>query len=135
MFVNYLFIIVRYTVCMNKILIIEDSVSFRHLLVQLFHANGYDTVDCDNGKSGLQEMLVGTYRAIILDLNVPVIDGIQVLTQYYAQKKKIERNPVVVLSGQPKQVLKDISLKKGASAFIEKDKLDFHYLLELVGQF
>lgn len=84
---------------MNRsILIIEDMMDMRMCLQDFFCNAGFIVNLADNGESGLQ-CLSQECDVIILDLNMPVMDGYEFL-QMKAQQKKWDRIPVIVFSSE-----------------------------------
>ena len=102
------------TVNDKSILIIEDDKNFCKIVVDIIHGQGYKAITARNGHSGF--MLAKKYLpcAIILDVNLPDINGISVLQMLKAEK--ITNNiPVHIISG--------IALEK--NPFITQDAIGY----------
>lgn len=79
------------------ILLIEDEAQVRELLIRRLQAHGYDTQEAENGKIGLEKAKQLKPELIILDLNMPELDGIQVY-QRLRQDPDTAKIPVLFLT-------------------------------------
>ena len=102
---------------MTKILIIDDNALDRDLLVAVLEDKGYEVIWADNGGVGLMLCHQRTPDAVVLDLNMPGIDGFSILRQLRILHPTL---PVVVFSGQSAQEVEEKTLNQGATAFIQK---------------
>ena len=64
------------------ILIIEDEEQLCRSIAEGLHLNGYETDTCFDGDEGLELCLTENYDLILLDLNLPGIDGLEILRQF-----------------------------------------------------
>jgi CRP-like cAMP-binding protein len=71
---------------MSKILIIEDNTDIRENLAEILELDGYETIQAENGKIGLEKAMADSPDLIICDVMMPVLDGFGVL-------KILNRNP------------------------------------------
>jgi CheY-like chemotaxis protein len=71
---------------MKRILIAEDNAVNRELLRELLEARGYAVEEACNGLEALQMIAQSKPDALLLDLNMPVLDG-------FATVRKIRENP------------------------------------------
>jgi CheY-like chemotaxis protein len=102
---------------MAKILVIDDDSRDRGLLAAVLEERGYEVILADSGGTGLMLCHRQAPEAVVLDLNMPGIDGRKVLGQLRTLHPTI---PVVVFSGdRPEEVEQEI-LDQGATAFIQK---------------
>ena len=81
---------------MAKILLIDDAANVRALVALLLRGEGYDVLVADNGQRGMELYRQEHPDAIILDLNMPGMDGIAVLG---AIRSVDLTQPVIVLTG------------------------------------
>ena len=65
----------------NKILIIDDDEQIRMLLRDRLNASGYHTCVAENGRKGLDLAAKESPDVILLDLNMPEMDGLEVLAE------------------------------------------------------
>src|SRR5690242_4552199 len=102
---------------MATILVIDDDARDRELLTTVLEDRGYDVVVAENGGAGLKVCHRHTPDAVVLDLQMPGIDGRNVLRQLRALYPSL---PVVVFSGLTSKGVEEALLDQGASAFLQK---------------
>ncbi len=102
---------------MTKILVIDDDARDRGLLLAVLEEKGYDVVCADNSRVGLMLCHQRTPDAVVLDLDMPGIDGLSILRQLRILHPAL---PVVVFSGHSPQEVEEETLNQGATAFIQK---------------
>ena len=102
---------------MTKILVIDDDARDRGLLVAVLEEKGYEVVCADNSRVGLILCHEQTPDAVVLDLDMPGIDGLSILRQLRILHPTL---PVVVFSGHSPQEVEEETLNQGATAFIQK---------------
>ena len=102
---------------MTKILVIDDDARDRGLLVAVLEERGYEVILADNGGAGLMLCHRGTPDAVVLDLDMPGIDGRSILGQLRILHPTL---PVVIFSGRSPEEVEQEMLNQGATAFIQK---------------
>jgi CheY-like chemotaxis protein len=102
---------------MTKILVIDDDASDRDLLAAVLTKRGYEVILADNGGTGLMLCHRRTPDAVVLDLNMPGIDGRGILRQLRILHPTL---PVVVFSGHSTEEIEQEMLNQGATACIQK---------------
>ena len=102
---------------MTKILVIDDDARDRGLLVAVLEEKGYEVILVDNGGAGLTLCHRRTPDAVVLDLNMPGIDGRSILRQLRILHPTL---PVVVFSGLSTDEIEQEMLNQGATACIQK---------------
>ena len=100
----------------KKILIIEDDVNFARVLKDLAHEHGYKAIIALDGEIGLYHADYYQPDAIILDLGLPGIDGMEVIDHLKANVRT-RAIPVHVISASDFDIA---LLKKGAIGFLSK---------------
>jgi DNA-binding response OmpR family regulator len=63
----------------KKILVIEDELSLRHVLRDKFTREGFEVIEAKNGEEGLGASLSERPDLILLDIIMPVMDGMMML--------------------------------------------------------
>ncbi len=102
---------------MTKILVIDDDARDRDLLAAVLTKRGYEVILADNGGTGLMFCHHQTPDAVVLDLNMPGIDGRSLLRQLRILYPTL---PVVVFSGLKTDEVEQEMLNQGATACIQK---------------
>ena len=105
------------TAHMTKILVIDDDARDRGLLVAVLEERGYEVTLADNGGTGLMLCHRQTPDAVVLDLNMPGIDGRSLLRQLRILHPTL---PVVFFSGLSTDEIEQEMLNRGATACIQK---------------
>jgi two-component system KDP operon response regulator KdpE len=100
----------------HSVLIIDDEVQIRRLLRVTLEANGYRVHEAAKGQDGLAEAAQWNPDVIILDLGLPDMEGLAVLSRL----REWSRAPVLVLSVQEGDVDKVTALDNGADDYITK---------------
>lgn len=102
---------------MPRILIVDDEPGIRESITMILDYEGYDTESAANGEEGLHFVKQGKFDAVLLDINMPGIDGFETLKLL----KEIDKNlNVVIISayGNIENAIK--ATKHGAFDFLEK---------------
>jgi len=63
----------------SRILVIEDDAASRHLIARLLRHQGYETLSAGNGEQALRMLSFMKPALILLDLMMPVMDGMEFL--------------------------------------------------------
>ncbi|OGR57124.1 MAG: hypothetical protein A2X36_15050 [Elusimicrobia bacterium GWA2_69_24] len=105
---------------MHRILAIEDDPLMRRLLRDTFKPAGFDFLSCDTGLGGLRSAEDDKPDLIILDFNLPDIDGLEVCRRLKAGAAT-RHIPVVILTGEARGVAQRVSaLDSGADDYLFK---------------
>lgn len=99
-----------------SVLIVEDDVDIANLMVTYFEHDGIHTRHCDTGEAGLQALTEQQWDLVVLDLNLPGIDGFQVLQEL----RKTTQVPVVIVSAREDDADIVLGLGIGADDFVTK---------------
>ena len=99
---------------MKKVLILEDEPDLRELFVEML-SELYEVVTATNGVEGIAAIEKDTFDAILLDLMMPVMDGVSFAEEIH--RRGID-TPIVVVSAMP--AVEAISKKLGAIDFCHK---------------
>lgn len=100
-----------------RILLAEDERPLAKALVKIFERNNYSADAVYNGGDALSFIELGNYDVAILDVMMPVMDGIEVLKRLRAAKNPI---PVLILSAKSEIEDKVRGLDSGANYYLTK---------------
>lgn len=101
----------------GKILVIDDEKSIRDSLRGVLEDEGFEVKEADSGESALEIIKRERFDAILLDVWLPGIDGIDVLLKI---KEKDDSIPVIMISGHANIETAVKATKIGAYDFLEK---------------
>jgi two-component system, NtrC family, nitrogen regulation response regulator NtrX len=102
---------------MGKILIIDDEKTIRTTLKEILEYEGYQVDEAVDGLSGLEKLENEDYEAVLCDIKMPKMDGIEVLTRAAEIADDI---PFIMISGNATIDNAVEATKKGAYDFISK---------------
>jgi len=115
----------------RKILIVEDEVSLTNILYDKFVLEGYDVIKALDGKDGLQLALSELPELILLDVNMPVMDGITMLKEL--RKAPAGKNiEVIMLTNFSDYKLLAEALELGAHDYLVKSDWKLEDVVKLV---
>src|SRR5215210_3800235 len=100
-----------------RVLVIDDETGIREAIRMTLEYEGYKIDEARSGQEGLDKAAKVPYDAILLDIKMPVLDGIEVLDNLKQQKV---RSPVVMVSGHGDVHTAVECTKRGAFDFLEK---------------
>jgi len=73
----------------KKILVVEDEESLRLLYEEELKAEGYEVLTAGNGREAIKQLEQGKPDLIILDIVMPVMDGMEALGRIVGKERKI----------------------------------------------
>ncbi|HXF49134.1 MAG TPA: response regulator [Verrucomicrobiae bacterium] len=82
----------------KSVLVVDDELLIRDLLYDFFLEKGYKVSVADSGPVALEKLGKQSFDALLVDLKMPSMDGIEFIKE--VRKKKIE-TPVVIITGFP----------------------------------
>lgn len=115
---------------MTTLLVIEDHYPTLQYLDQLFSTQGFRVITANNGVRGLEQAQVHLPDVIISDLDMPEMDGFEVLRNL-RQSLATQQIPVIICSGTKDPTTQCLALALGASAYIPKP-FDDQFLQQLI---
>ena len=104
-----------------KLLIIEDEFTLQKALSKGFRKLGYTVDAAEDGEEALEFYFSNQYNLVILDLNLPKLDGLEVLKEIRNENKEM---PVLILSARTEVSDKITGLDMGANDYLAKP---FHF--------
>lgn len=101
---------------MPKILLVDDDIELTELLAELLSLEGFNVHTVHNGQEALNELESQHYDLILLDVMMPVLNGIETLKQV-RQKYVL---PVLMLSARDDEIDRVLGLELGADDYLPK---------------
>ncbi len=99
-----------------RILIVDDEKTIRRFLKATLISHGYNVFEATNAKEALEYAVSSHPDAIILDLGLPDMDGIEVTRQI----RKRAKTPIIILSVREDETDKIAALDAGADDYLTK---------------
>lgn len=100
-----------------KILVVEDDTEIREGVAIYLKSQGYEVIQAANGKEGLEKIKTQEFHLAIVDIMMPVMDGITMLVELRALGHLF---PVIMLSAKSEEVDKIMGLNMGADDYVTK---------------
>jgi DNA-binding NtrC family response regulator len=104
----------------QRVLVIDDDPWIRVLVERLLGTRGYEVVSAADGAGARAALAEGFDGVVVLDVNLPDVDGSQLLRQLRVAAPDM---PVILLTGQASTDLALDSIREGAFDFLEKTQL------------
>ncbi len=101
------------------ILYIEDNLANRELVKRVLEVEGYRVVEAEDGPTGLQRALECKPDLILMDINLPEIDGLT-LTARLRQIEELQNVPIIALTANVMKGDRERTLAAGCDGYIRK---------------
>lgn len=101
---------------MNRILVVDDEERIRRLLRMYLEKEGYEIDEADSGEKALEMALENQYALILLDLMLPVMDGLEVCQKLRQEKA----TPVIMLTAKGEEGSRVQGFESGADDYVVK---------------
>ena len=103
----------------TRLLIADDNRTNLMILRKVLESANYEVDAAEDGEQALTMMLDGRYKAAILDMHMPGLDGVEVARQYRLLRRSA-RVPIVMLTANATVDAKLASAESGADAYLTK---------------
>lgn len=103
----------------KKILTVDDSASIRQMVTFTLKQAGYDVVEAADGVQGLSKAKLETPNLIITDLNMPNMNGIEMIRNI-RQEVSHKFTPILMLTTESDETKKVEGKQAGATGWIVK---------------
>lgn len=111
----------------KRILIVEDDVHIAELMRMHLHDEGYELELAADGNVGLHQLERGQWDALVLDLMLPGVDGLEICRR---ARSMARYTPIIITSARSSEVHRILGLELGADDYLAKP----FSLLELVAR-
>ena len=102
---------------MPKILIVDDERSIRRTLREILEFENYEIIEAEDGQKGLEAITNESIDAVLMDIKMPKMDGLELLTKALEIKSDL---PIIMISGHGNLETAVEAVKKGAFDYISK---------------
>jgi len=103
-----------------RILVAEDHPVNQKFLAFLLQRMGHTATFCDNGELALQALQETDFDVVLMDIHMPVMDGLTATRRIRALPSEKSQIPVIVLSADVYKEARDSAATVGVNAFIPK---------------
>ena len=101
----------------SHILVVDDDEQIRNLFSRILSEVGYCVTAAPNGRAALLRMREHHYDAMVMDLSMPDMDGLELLRQ---AREDCPHLKILVVSGFMAGSMLDVALRLGAHATLDK---------------
>jgi CheY-like chemotaxis protein len=110
------------------VLIAEDSRDTRIMLKRAFELKGYSVIEAEDGNEALEAVRKSRPNLIVVDLNMPVVDGLETIKKIRKLETPGEHVPIVAITAFDVYGMKEAALEIGCNTYLSKpldmDELD-----------
>lgn len=110
---------VAYELMGSRLLLVDDSLSIRKFVGRMLESAGYQVDTAVDGEDGLRKASANSYRMILTDLEMPKLNGFEVI-QALRSRPETKQTPVVVMTTRAGDKHRQIALNIGANSYIAK---------------
>jgi len=102
------------------VLVAEDSVDTRIMLKRAFELKGYRVYEAEDGQQALD--LACRYRPslLVIDLNMPVLDGLETIKSFRKLEGKGDHTPIVAITAYDVYGMEEAARETGSNAYLTK---------------
>ncbi len=104
---------------MPRVLVVDDSPTMRKMIMAALRPLQAEFGEAANGLEAIEQLALGKYDAMTLDLNMPDMHGLEVL-RYVRKLSSLDEMPVVVISTRGDEYSLQQSLQLGANRYLVK---------------
>jgi len=114
------------------VLLVEDTEDNRFMMRRLLEMAGYHVIEAMNGEEAVKLAKTGSPRLILMDLSLPVIDGLAA-TRLIRKLPQLESVPIIAVSAHDTSDFQSEAIEAGCNSYVTKP-IDFNELEELIAQ-
>ena len=117
---------------LRTVLLVEDTEDNRFMMRRLLEMTGYRVIEARNGEEAVQTTERERPDLVLMDLSLPVIDGLEA-TRIFRSSPAWQQIPIVVISAHEKADFQAEALQAGCDAYVTKP-IDFSELEVLIAE-
>ncbi|MEO8496201.1 MAG: response regulator, partial [Planctomycetota bacterium] len=123
------------TVKKHRLLVVDDSVTYRVFLQGILDAAGFDVETASDGQNALNKLRESRFDLVVSDVDMPALDGFQLAQEIRkSRNKEFAMTPIVLVTARGTDEDKSRGAASGADAYIVKSGFDQSTLLETIRQ-
>jgi two-component system, cell cycle response regulator DivK len=102
------------------VLVAEDSEDTRIMLKRAFEMKGYHVFEAENGLQALEMARQHRPSLMVVDLNMPVLDGLETIKTFRALEANGEHVPIVAITAYDVYGMEEAALENGCNCYLSK---------------
>jgi len=114
------------------VLLVEDTEDNRFMMRRLLEMAGYRVIEAMNGEEAVKLARTESPHLILMDLSLPVIDGLAA-TRLIRKLPKLGSIPIIAVSAHDTSDFQSEAIDAGCNSYVTKP-IDFNELEELIAQ-
>jgi CheY-like chemotaxis protein len=117
------------------VLVAEDSQDTRIMLKRAFELKGYRVFEAEDGQQALDKARRHRPSLIIMDLNMPVLDGLEAVKNFRKLEREGEHVPIIAITAYDVYGMEEAALEAGCNIYLSKplDLEEFDRALKSLG--
>jgi two-component system cell cycle response regulator DivK len=118
-----------------SVLVAEDSQDTRIMLKRAFELKGYRVFEAEDGQQALEAARRYRPSLIIMDLNMPVLDGLEAIKNFRKLEGEREHVPIIAITAYDVYGMEEAALEAGCNIYLSKplDLEEFDRALKSLG--
>ncbi|WP_199611336.1 ATP-binding protein [Flocculibacter collagenilyticus] len=118
----------------RHVLLVEDNVVNQMVAEALLHDAGFEVTIANNGLEGVQQAQQGIYDLILMDIQMPIKDGLSAAAEIRALGEQYEKLPIFAMTAHATEEDKQKSVSAGMNEHITKP-IDPEHLLKTISKY
>jgi len=102
------------------VLVAEDSTDTRIMLKRAFELKGYRVFEAEDGKQALDMAKYYHPSLIVMDLNMPVLDGLEAIKNFRELEADGDHTPIVAITAYHVYGMQEAALETGSNIYLTK---------------
>ena len=120
---------------MKKVIVAEDSSVIQNLTRKILEIQNYQIIGVKNGEQVLEKLSEDNYDLILMDINMPIMDGMSCARAVRALPDRSKSSiPIIAITGNAKNYSMDDFKEAGINDYIPKP-LNFDNLVDMVKKY
>ena len=115
---------------MKRVLVVEDNKNNMRLIIKLLENDGYETIKAETGEEGVRLALEENPDLILMDINLPGIDGLETTRRIRASESD-GKVPIIAITSFAMAGDREKYMEEGFTGYIEKPIDPFTVMKEI----
>ena len=103
-----------------SVLVAEDSQDTRIMLKRAFEMKGYRVFEAEDGQQALEMARRHRPSLMVIDLNMPVLDGLETIKSFRQLERNGEHTPIVAITAYDVYGMEEAALETGCNSYLSK---------------